>query len=69
MGHARGGFDWVRAHYNVPAKQGGRIVFDGQPGRITSVTGGHLALHLDGQPARRRVYVHPTWRMEYLDDK
>lgn len=62
----RGGMQWIRDHYNVPAKRGGRIIFDGKPGRITSMRGGHLMLHLDGDPPNRRVIVHPCWRMEYL---
>jgi hypothetical protein len=53
-------------NYNVPAKRGGRIVFDGKPGRITAVSAGHLVVHLDGEPARRRHYTHPCWRMDYL---
>ena len=57
---------WFRDHYGVPAKRGGRIRFDGRPGRITSGDAGHLILHLDGDPPSRRVRVHPCWRMEYL---
>ena len=67
MGHMKGGFDWVRSHYPVPARQGQRIRFDGQSGRITSVAGGHLVIHLDGEPDRRRHRAHPCWRMEYLN--
>jgi hypothetical protein len=66
VSHMKGGFDWIRSHYDVPALRGGRIRFNGKPGRITSVHAGHLVLHLDGEPARRRHYVHPCWRMEYL---
>lgn len=58
---------WIRDHYPVPAKRGGRIRFMGQPGRITSTNAGHLVIHLDGQPAGWRHYVHPCWRMDYLD--
>lgn len=66
MGHAKGAIEWIRRTYDVPAKIGGRVIFDGQPGRICSTNAGHLAIHLDGTPVRRRVYTHPTWRMEYL---
>lgn len=59
--------EWIRSHYLVPAKRGGRIIFDGNPGRICSVAGGHLVIHLDGTPESRRFRVHPGWRMEYLD--
>jgi hypothetical protein len=69
MGHVKGGFEWMKQHYGVPARRGGRVIFDGKPGRITSTNAaGHLVLHLDGDPPRRRVYVHPRWRMEYLDE-
>lgn len=57
---------WIRDHYNVPARRGGRVVFDGKPGRITSTHAGLLVLHLDDTPMSRRSYVHPCWRMEYL---
>lgn len=66
MGHAKGGIDYIRRSYNVPAKIGGRVKLDGQPGRICSTEAARLAIHLDGMPARHRVYAHPTWRMEYL---
>lgn len=66
MGHIPGGFDYIRRTYGVPAKPGGRIVFDGKPGRICSTNAGHLTLHLDGDPPRRRHYAHPAWRIEYL---
>jgi hypothetical protein len=54
--------EWVRSTYGVPAKRGGHILFDGEPGVIMSAS--HL-LHvrmIDGE----RVLLHPTWRVEYL---
>lgn len=57
---------WFCDHYGVPAKRGGRIRFDGKPGRITSGSGGHLMIQLDDDPPGWRTRVHPTWRMEYL---
>lgn len=56
---------YVRSHYGVPAKRGGRVVFDGQPGTITSSSAGRLRVRLDGHT--RPSVVHPTWRMTYLD--
>lgn len=67
MGHAKGGFEWIRSHYPVPARQGQRVIVDGKPARITSVMGGHLVLHMDGEPKRRRRYTHPCWEIDYLD--
>ncbi|AXN53238.1 hypothetical protein PBI_HARLEY_76 [Mycobacterium phage Harley] len=66
MAQRKGGFDWIRSNYGVPAKRGMRVIFDGRPGRIVSVDGQYLMLHLDGDPWDWRTRVHPTWRMEYL---
>ena len=54
---------WVREHYGVPARRGGRIRFDGVCGTILSATH-HLRVRLDDG---RRVMLHPTWHVEYLD--
>ncbi len=61
-----GGMEWIRSHYPVPAKRGMRIEIDGRPGRITSVAGGHLVLHLDDDPPSRRTRAHPCWRVKYF---
>lgn len=66
MSHRKGAFEWLRRMYGVPARPGGRVVVDGQPGRITTVCAGRLVVHLDGEPARRRHHAHPTWRVQYL---
>lgn len=53
---------WVRDHYDVPAKRGGRIRFEGRLGTIASATH-YLRVRMDdGQ----RVLLHPTWRVIYL---
>jgi hypothetical protein len=55
----------IREFYGVPCKRGGRVNFDGKPGRITQAVQGHHWLYVlldSGQ----RVICHPTWRMEYL---
>jgi hypothetical protein len=53
----------IREMYHVPAKRGGRVIFDGRPGVITGTIHAHLRVRLDdGQ----RVILHPTWRVEYL---
>lgn len=54
----------VRAFYAVPAKRGGRVIFDGQPGTITGFAGPYLRVRLDGE--RQSVPIHPTWRVQYL---
>ncbi|UVK58915.1 hypothetical protein SEA_LEOZINHO_76 [Mycobacterium phage Leozinho] len=47
MAQRKGGFDWIRSNYGVPAKRGMRVIFDGRPGRIVSVDGPYLMLHLE----------------------
>lgn len=60
--------DYVRKTYGVPAKRGGRIRFTGDcepiEGTILSATH-RLRVRFDGSKAR--VWLHPTWCVEYLD--
>ena len=59
--------EYVRTRYRVAAKRGGRVVFDGQPGRITGLSGGYVLVRLDGASMKGSpLRCHPTWRMEYL---
>jgi hypothetical protein len=62
----RGDMAYVRNYYNVPAKRGGRVLFQGFPGRILSADNGRLNLLLD---TGQMVSVHPTWEMGYLGDE
>lgn len=61
----------VRRAYGVPAKRGTRIRFDGgatpQLGTITSAAGACLRVHFDGESRLRRHFLHPTWKVTYLD--
>lgn len=62
--------EYVRARYAVPARRGGRVRFEGRPGRITGFSGGYVLVRLDGEPMRGRPLIcHPTWEMEYLPDE
>jgi hypothetical protein len=64
---------YIRDHYKVPAKRGGRVRYSGNPGgqppvdgTITASDGAHLRIRLDGN---KHSYVfHPTWKLEYLED-
>lgn len=56
--------EYIRKTYKVPAKRGGRIVFNGLPGRIVGHRSSHLRVRIDG--SKRPITVHPTWEMEYL---
>ncbi len=63
---------WVRRHYDVPAKRGGRVRYTGEGddkpefGTIRSASGGHLNIQLDGR--RFPLPFHPTWKLEYLPE-
>ena len=58
---------WVRLHYNVPAKRGGRIRFHppgwhALDGTILSANH-YLHVRLDNG---HRAWLHPTWEVTYL---
>ena len=65
---------WIRDHYGVPAKRGGRVEYlpwegstdaPGRCGTITGASGPHLLIRLDGE--RHSRPYHPTWQLKYLD--
>lgn len=60
--------DYIRDHYAVPAKRGGRIRFTGsspaQDGRILGAKGQYLSVRFDDGS---KGILHPTWEVEYLD--
>lgn len=62
----RGSLDYVRAMYGVPARRGGRVVADGQPGTIARADGASLLIRIDGEKHLSRW--HPTWRMQYPEE-
>lgn len=55
--------DCIRSHYDVPARVGVRIRFQGKPGTIEGAQNSYLRIRLDGE--RHTVLCHPTWEMEY----
>lgn len=56
---------YVRDHYGVPAKQGGRIKYLGAiEGTILSARNGSLHILLDGY--KNPAWFHPTWEIKYL---
>jgi hypothetical protein len=59
-------FDYIRQHYDVPAEEGRRVEFQGQPGTIINAWGAHLTIQLDGK--KLPSTYHPTWGLEYLDE-
>jgi hypothetical protein len=66
-GLAMGCMSYIRKAYNVPARRGGRISFDGRcTGVIVAARCGRLFVRFDGQ--KRTTVLHPTWHVEYLRD-
>lgn len=57
----------IRRYYNVPAYLGGEIMFKGkQRGKIVGANASpHLMIEFP--PMRAVHYLHPTWKVEYLD--
>ena len=58
--------EYIRKTYNVPAKRGGRIRFQGRDGIIVGTRDARLRAHFDGIGT---VALHPTWEIEYLPSK
>ena len=58
-------FDYIRNYYNVPAKKGKKILFDGKLGTIVGVKNQYLKILLEDE--KRPGCYHPTYKMEYLD--
>jgi len=59
---------YIRDHYGVPAKKGGRIRINDK--LLGTITGGHnqyLKVNLDD--GRQKRLYHPTWKIEYLAAK
>lgn len=61
--------DYIRNHYSVPARKGGRIEYTGGKvaalGTITGAEGAHLLVKMDGSKCSQPY--HPTWKLRYLD--
>lgn len=63
--------EYIRRHYGVPAKRGGRVEFTESngarfKGTILSTRAALLRVKLDG--LRVPVNLHPTWNIKYLPD-
>jgi len=57
--------EFVRNHYKVPAKRGGRVKYDGRLGTIKSATY-QIKVQFDG--SKGTFPIHPTHEnLEYLD--
>lgn len=56
----------IRKQYRVPAKRGGRVLFEyiGKVCTITSAAQSHRLVIKDDDG--KRYLIHPTWMMKYL---
>lgn len=59
----------IRDQYGVPARRGGRVIYNSaagpRPGTITGASGPHIRIRLDGDAVS--MPFHPTWKLEYLE--
>jgi hypothetical protein len=55
--------EWIRRTYDVPARHGMRIEFDGKPATIIGAGGGHLRFRIDGE--KHRTIGHPCYLIVY----
>lgn len=65
------GLEYIRDYYGVPAEEGRRIEYSGDPGGVKSgviigFSGPHLLARLLGYA--EPVALHPTWNVRYLDE-
>ena len=62
--------EYISKTYNVPAKVGARVMYEGngyiQNGTIVGSRNAHLLIRFDGDTKCRGCY-HPTWEITYLD--
>lgn len=60
--------EYIRDHYGVPARRGGRIRYTGLAwpavGTIVAARGQYLRVRFDGDSEIHTL--HPTWKVEYL---
>jgi len=57
--------DYIRKHYNVPAKVGMRVKTEKGKGYIVGSCNAYLRIRLDGEK-KSRVF-HPTYKIEYIE--
>ncbi|MCM8555674.1 hypothetical protein [Streptomyces sp. STCH 565 A] len=55
--------EWIRRTYDVPARHGMRIEYDGKPATIVGAGGGYLRFRVDGE--KHRTVGHPCYRIVY----
>jgi hypothetical protein len=64
-----GAMKYVRETYNVPAKRGKSIMFQGKIYYILSAINGRLRIWRAVGRCSEKLLIHPTWEVDYLDGK
>jgi hypothetical protein len=57
--------EYAKAHYNVPADIGRRVVVNGKPGIIAEDRGNYIGVNFDSDKPSVISNCHPTWKVEY----
>lgn len=62
--------EYIRRYYDVPAKRGVRVQFNGYGCPLQGVIVGSsdTSLQVRWDNGTKVVCLHPTWMVEYLDD-
>jgi hypothetical protein len=55
--------EWIRRTYDVPARHGMRIEYDGKAATIIGAGGGYLRFRIDGE--KHRTIGHPCYLIVY----
>jgi hypothetical protein len=56
----------IAVQYQVPARLGAPVVFDGVPGQVVGSVESRVVVKLDGR--QRSELFHPRWRMVWLEE-
>lgn len=62
-----GNCEYVRKHYNVPAKVGMRVNVYGKPGIIAADRGHYIGVNFDSSKPGVIMNAHPVDGVEYLE--
>lgn len=63
----RNQFDYINRYYGLSVRRGTMLKFRGRPCVVTSADGAHLRVRpLDGL-GKKRLLLHPTWEVEYVE--
>lgn len=61
--------EYIRQYYNVPAYEGARVTWCGDPAVIVGASRQYLILHFEGQDKPSHAHYHPTWETVYLEQE